>query len=120
MCKYIYSMPALVFLFALSIGIGAAYVADSGGDECKNYQRYGGIEPGRRFFSMQEARAKVRREVRYAKPTQYRSRGRVISIDMVDAERFFAIVYWDESPEDGKPALRYYDKETYELLVEEL
>lgn len=61
----------------------------------------------------------MRREVRNAQPTAYRNTGRVVMLDMVDSGRFFAVVYWDATPEEGKPGVRHYSKDRYQKYVVE-
>ncbi len=40
--------------------------------------------------------------------------GRAVSLDLVETNKFFVIVYWDLSPEGDSYALRYYSQDAYE------
>lgn len=87
---------------------------------CSGKPRFGGINPAERFFPLEEARTKLHREVRYAKATPYQNTGRVVGVDLVEADKWFAIVYWDATPDNyGKPGIRRYSKDSYEQFVAE-
>jgi len=85
--------------------------------------RWGDIDPSRRFYTLAEGREITKRRVRVrsAEPSSFPNNiGRVVSLDMIEPDKFFVVVYWEVSPDDGEYSLRYYDRDYYENnLIEE-
>jgi len=119
MLKRIFSFRLLSFLLALVIGICFVSIPLKSSWFHQEEPRFYGVNPALKFFTLAEGKTKLRREVRYAKPTAYQNTGRVVMLDMVSTDKFFAVVYWDATPEDGKPGVRHYSKDGYEKLVKE-
>ncbi len=119
MLKKILPFRLLPFLFALAIGVCFVSIPLKYSWFLQEKPRFYGINPAEKFFTLVEGKTKLHREVQYAKTTAYQNTGRVVMLDMVSTDKFFAVVYWDAAPEDGKPGVRLYSKDRYEEVVKE-
>lgn len=80
--------------------------------------RFGGINPSERFFTLAEGKEKLGRRVQYAQPTSFpQNSGRVISLDLIIADKFFVDIYWDATPHEGTSGLRWYSRDDYEKYI---
>jgi hypothetical protein len=131
MCKAIHPFSLISFLLALCVGVSSFLLLSQAEHRLElpeypfvqrefscldSVPRIGKPSPSERFFTVDELKAKIGQEVRYAKPDFHKNTGRVISLGCVESGKVFAIVYWDAA-EDGKPAFRTLSKTYYEKLV---
>lgn len=109
------------FIIGFTLALGAVFLVPERTHIYHQCPRYEGIDPKERFYTFEEGKRLLGRRVRYAHPSQYPdNRGRVATLDMIISDKFFVVVDWDAAPEDGKPALRWYSRDTYERnLVEQ-
>ncbi len=83
--------------------------------------RWGNIDPSRKFYTFAEGKELMGRRVRSADPSSFPNNvGRVVSVDMIEKDKFYVVIYWEVAPDDGRYGLRYYDRDYYENnLIEE-
>ncbi len=109
--------------FAITCAIGIAVTSLPSTESWFHHecQRWGDIDPSRRFYTLAEGQEIMGRRVRSADPSSFPNNvGRAVSLDMVEKDKFFVVIYWDVTPENGKYGLRYYDRDYYESnLIEE-
>lgn len=105
-----------VAIFAAAMFSGTTLVSVLSGNRVPHQcPRWGGIDPSRRFFTLNEGLQLRGQPVKYAKPARFENNsGRIAGIDLVVSGKFFIIVDWDVAPETGEPDLRWYDKDYYE------
>jgi len=102
-----------VFLLALSLGL----IAASGPNE-HTCPRFGGIDPNERFFTLAEGKQLLGARVRYSPLSAFPdNKGRIAALDLIETDRFFIIVDWEITPDNGGPGLRWYSKDGYDRLL---
>ncbi len=107
-----------IFLLTLSLGIFAVGLLssdDSAPHQCPRFD----IDNSRQFFTLEEGLEIKGQKIKYAKPAAFPDNaGRIAGLDFIEQDKFFIIVDWDATPEDGSQGLRWYDKDFYyEYLV---
>lgn len=109
------------FIIGFTLALGAVFLAPARTHVYHECPRFGGIDPSERFYTFEEGKRLLNRRVRYAHPSRHpENRGRVATLDMIVSDKFFVVVDWEAAPEDGKPALRWYSRDTFKRdLVEE-
>lgn len=111
----------LSFTIGFIIAVGLTFLLPAHTHFYHECPRFEGINPSERFYTLEEGKRLLGRRVRYARASQHpQNAGRVASLDMIISDKFFVVVYWDITPDDGNPGLRWYSRDAYERdLIEE-
>ena len=109
------------FTIGFIIAVGATFLLPARTHFYHECPRFEGINPSERFYTLEEGKRLLGHHVRYARACQHpQNTGRVASLDMIISDKFFVVVDWDIAPDDGKPGLRWYSRDSYERdLIEE-
>lgn len=109
-----------IFFITCVIGITATSSASLENWRHHECPRFGNIDPSERFFTFTEGKEKIGRIVHSKQSDSFpQNSGRAVSVDLVETNKFFVVVYWETSPEGDQHVLRYYSRDAYESILAE-
>lgn len=108
-----------IFFATLTGGIGLSNSFDIrsrvGNYVHQNCARFGEREVKQPNFTLKEALELRKKNVISRNPNfKYNQIGRVIFVDMIAPDKFFAVIYWGNGAEDENSDIRWIDKTWFE------
>ena len=106
------TLKFIVFLLTFTVGFSSFQLVSPTASKNHQCPRYAGIDPAERYFTLEEGKRMIGKKVKFIRQANFpENNGRIAGLDLIDNDKFFAIVDWNITPDTGIEGLRWYSKD---------